>query len=75
MSETRLNEEKPTTVSAGLRFFRDTVNFENDSATTRRIYLRGMHVFGLYLLLGNNPGPAEIAHVLAEEELTLAALR
>jgi integrase len=71
MSQTRLKEEKPTTVSAGLRFFRDTVNFENDSATTRRIYLRGMHVFGLYLLLGNNPGPVEIAQDLAEKELIL----
>lgn len=71
MSETHLQEARPTTVAAGLRFFRDTINFENDSATTRRIYLRGIHVFGLYLLLGKNPDPAEIASQLAEE--TVAA--
>jgi integrase len=67
MNETRLKEEKPTTVAAGLRFFRDTVNFENEAATTRRIYLRGTQVFGLYLLLGSNPGPADIAQELAAE--------
>ena len=69
MSETRLQEDKPTTVAAGLRFFRDTVNFENESATTRRIYLRGTQVFGIFLLFGNNPGPAVIAQDLVNEKI------
>jgi integrase len=67
MSQTSFEQEKPTTVSAGLRFFRETVNFENESATTRRIYLRGTVVFGTFLLLGNHPGPAEIAQKLVAQ--------
>ncbi|MCB2160692.1 site-specific integrase [bacterium] len=74
MNETHLQEDRPTTVAEGLRFFKETVNFENESATTRRIYLRGTHVFGVFLLLGSNPGPAEIAQELVGEEILDAQL-
>ena len=44
----------PKTISQGIRFFKDRYIFSEKNTTTQRMYFRSVHLFGLFLLLGDD---------------------
>ena len=51
----------PKTISQGIRFFKDRYIFSEKNTTTQRMYFRSIHLFGLFLLLGDDQAIDKIA--------------
>jgi len=51
----------PKTISQGIRFFKDRYIFSEKNTTTQRMYFRSVHLFGLFLLLGDDQATDKVA--------------
>ncbi len=64
----------PKTISQGIQFFKERYIFSEKNTTTQRMYFRSAHLFGLFLLLGDDGITEKVAKQFRNHEKVRADL-